>query len=236
MDPRSASLTVRRLVLFDIDGTLVQGGPAKEAFVDAMTETYGTPGSLQRVSFAGKTDPQIARELLSGAGLSRGEIDVGLERLWDRYLAHLEERLPHDPVRVLPGAAELLEALAAFEDIAVGLLTGNIEGGARLKLASGGLWGHFAFGGYGSDHEERDELPAIAVGRAKELYGDVVSADLAVVIGDTPRDVACGKAGGTRTIAVATGSYSADDLAASGPDHLIQDLSSTAQVLDLLTG
>lgn len=227
---------MRRLLLFDIDGTLVRGGPAKDAFVDAMTETYGTPGPLETVSFAGKTDPQIARELLSRAGLSREEIDRGLERLWVRYLAHLEERLPADPVSVLPGAGELLDALAAVEDVAVGLLTGNIEGGARLKLSSGGLWEHFTFGSYGSDHEERDELPAIAVGRARELYGSVVSAELAVVIGDTPRDVACGKAGGTRTIAVATGSYGADDLMASGPDHLLEDLSATSDVVDLLLG
>lgn len=227
---------MRSVILFDIDGTLVRGGPAKHAFVEAMTETYGTPGSLDDVSFAGKTDPQIARELLVGAGLSHAEIDRGLERLWTRYLANLEERLPGDPVRVLPGVGELLDALMEVEDVAVGLLTGNIHGGARLKLSSGGLWDHFGFGSYGSDHEERDELPAIAVGRARELYGEVVSAELAVVVGDTPRDVACGKAGGTRTVAVATGSYSAADLASSEPDHLLDDLSATSRVLDLLVG
>lgn len=227
---------MRRLVLFDIDGTLLRGGPAKHAFVDAMTQTYGTPGPLDAVSFAGKTDPQIARELLSRAGLSDEEIDRGLDRLWERYLMYLEERLPSDPVRVLRGAGELLDALAAVEDVGVGLLTGNIEGGARLKLSSGGLWDHFTFGSYGSDHEERDELPAIAVGRARELYGDIVSAELTVVIGDTPRDVACGKSAGTRTIAVATGSYTMDDLSACGPDHLLEDLSATSDVVDLLLG
>lgn len=227
---------MRRLVLFDIDGTLLRGGPAKHAFVDAMIETYGTPGPLDSVSFAGKTDPQIARELLSRAGLSDEEIDRGLDRLWERYLMYLEDRLPSDPVRVLRGAGELLDALAVLEDVGVGLLTGNIEGGARLKLSSGGLWDHFTFGSYGSDHEERDELPAIAVGRARELYGDIVSAELAVVIGDTPRDVACGKSAGTRTIAVATGSYAMDDLSACGPDHLLEDLSATSDVLDLLLG
>lgn len=225
---------MRRLILFDIDGTLVQGGPAKDAFVDAMTETYGTPGPLKRVSFAGKTDPQIARELLRGSGMADEEIDRGFERLWVRYLANLEALLPEDPVRVLPGVEELLHALAELDDVGVGLLTGNIQGGARLKLSSGGLWGHFSFGSYGSDHEERDELPAIAVRRARDLYGDLVSADLAVVVGDTPRDVACGKAGGTRTVAVATGSFTVDDLAASGPDHLLPDLASTGDVVDLL--
>ena len=225
---------MRRLILFDIDGTLVQGGPAKDAFVDAMKETYGTPGPLQSVSFAGKTDPQIARELLRGSGMADKEIDRGFERLWVRYLANLETLLPDDPVRVLPGVEDLLHALADYDDVGVGLLTGNIQGGARLKLSSGGRWGHFTFGSYGSDHEERDELPAIAVRRARELYGDRVSAELAVVVGDTPRDVACGKAGGTRTVAVATGSFTVDDLAASGPDHLLADLASTREVVELL--
>jgi phosphoglycolate phosphatase len=227
---------MRRLILFDIDGTLVRGGPAKDAFVAAMTETYGTPGPLTEVSFAGKTDPQIARELLRGAGLDDDAIDVGLERLWERYLAHLEALLPDDPVRVLSGVDELLDALVSLEGVAVGLLTGNIEGGARLKLSSGGLWEHFSFGSYGSDHEERDALPAIAVGRARALFGDVVSAELAVVVGDTPRDIACGRAGGTRTVAVATGSFTAADLAAAEPDHLLDDLSATTDVVDLLLG
>ena len=227
---------MRRLILFDIDGTLVWGGPAKDAFVDAMTETYGTPGDFESVSFAGKTDPQIARELLAGAGMSDDEIMGGFDDLWSRYLAYLEARLPEDPVSVLPGVAELLDALAAHEDVGVGLLTGNIVGGARLKLSSGGLWGRFTFGSYGSDHEERDELPGIAVGRARELWGEIVSSEDAIVVGDTPRDVACGKAGGTRTLAVATGSFSVTDLAASEPDHVMEDLSSTMDVLDLLVG
>ncbi len=227
---------MRRLILFDIDGTLVSGGPAKRAFVDAMTTTYGTSGPLEDVSFAGKTDPQIARELLRAGGLDDEAIDRGLDLLWERYLANLESLLPEDPVRVLPGVGALLDALAELDDVGVGLLTGNIQGGARLKLSSGGLWGHFTFGSYGSDHEERDELPAIAMGRARELYGSVVSAGLAVVVGDTPRDVQCGRVGGTRTVAVATGSYSTEDLAAADPDHLLGDLRATAEVLDLLLG
>jgi phosphoglycolate phosphatase len=227
---------MRRIILFDIDGTLVWGGPAKHAFVDAMRETYGTPGDFERVSFAGKTDPQIVRELLVAVGLAPEEIASGLDRLWDRYLAYLEARLPADPVQVLPGVVELLGALTAVEDVGIGLLTGNIAGGARLKLTSGGLWDHFAFGSYGSDHEERDELPAIAVDRARDLWGEAVSAERAIVVGDTPRDVACGKAGGTRTVAVATGSFSVTDLRASGPDHVLTDLSDTDRVVELLTG
>jgi len=225
---------VRRIILFDIDGTLVRGGPAKHAFVDAMVETYGTPGDFERVSFAGKTDPQIARELLLGAGLSNEDVDSGLEELWVRYLGHLEERLAEDPVQVLPGVTDVLLALAEYADVGVGLLTGNIADGARLKLSSGGLWDHFTFGSYGSDHEERDELPAIAVRRARSLWGEAVSAEGAVVVGDTPRDVACGRAGGTRTLAVATGTYTVEELQAAGPDHVLDDLSSTTSVVELL--
>lgn len=227
---------MRRIILFDIDGTLLWGGPAKHAFVDAMRETYGTPGAFERVSFAGKTDPQIARELLLGVGLEPEEIDRGFGRLWDRYLTYLEARLPADPVTILPGVPELLSALRDFADVGVGLLTGNIAGGARLKLSSGGLWEHFTFGSYGSDHEERDELPAIAVDRARSLWGDVVTAGAAIVVGDTPRDVACGKAGGTRTLAVATGTFTSAELAASGPDHVLENLVETEQVLELLVG
>ena len=227
---------MRRIILFDIDGTLLWGGPAKSAFVDAMNETYGTPGDIENVSFAGKTDPQIARELLASAGMPQEEIVAGLEELFRRYLGYLEARLPENPVTVLPGVHELLDALAVYDDVGVGLLTGNVAGGAKLKLASGGLWGRFDFGSYGSDHEHRDELPPIAVARARELWGEVVTAEKAIVVGDTPRDVQCGKAGGTRTMAVATGSFTVEELQVHEPDHVLEDFSSTTAVVDLLLG
>jgi phosphoglycolate phosphatase-like HAD superfamily hydrolase len=227
---------MRRLILFDIDGTLVWGGPAKEAFCQAMLDTYGTTGDLRSVSFAGKTDPQIARELLAGAGIDPAAIADGFESLWTRYVAHLGERIVRHPVEVLPGVHDLIDALDAFRDVGLGLLTGNIAGGAELKLGSAGLWGRFGFGSYGSDHEERDELPAIAVARARELWGDALSAEHAVIVGDTPRDVQCGRAGGMRTIAVATGSYTAADLHRTGADHVLPDFSRTTEVVELLVG
>ena len=226
---------MRRLILFDIDGTLVSGGPAKTAFVTAMAETYGTAGDPDRVSFAGKTDPQIARELLSGAGLDRSAIDEGMPELWERYLGHLEPALGSQPVRVLPGVRALLDGLAALDGIALGLVTGNIAGGAKLKLGSAGLWGHFGIGGYGSDHEERDELPGIALGRARAHWGPSLGPEHAIVVGDTPRDVACGRAGRMRTLAVATGQFSTQDLQAAGADHVLADFSATEQVVALLT-
>lgn len=226
---------MRRLILFDIDGTLVSGGPAKYAFERAMRETYGTIGDVAGVSFAGKTDPQIARELLGGAGFDQDSIDAGLSELWERYVVHLEERLDDTPMRVLPGIPRLLDALADLEGVGLGLLTGNIMRGAELKLGSAGLWDRFAIGGFGSDHEERDELPAVALERARVHWKVALAATDAVVVGDTPRDVGCGRAGGTRTLAVATGSYVVAELAEAGADHVLEDLSSTVDVVTLLT-
>lgn len=225
---------MRRIVLFDIDGTLLRGGPAKGAFCEAMVETYGTEGDVDGVSFAGKTDPQIARQLLRGAGMDHEAIEGRFDELWTRYLGHLEARLPDDPVTVLPGVTDLLAALAAYDDVGVGLLTGNIIGGARLKLKSAGLWDQFHFGSYGSDHEERSQLPAIAVDRARDLWGPSLRAADAIVVGDTPSDVACGKAGGMSTLAVATGRFSLGDLEVTRPDHILEDLCSTTGVVALL--
>jgi len=226
---------MRRLVLFDIDGTLLTGGPAKFAFEAAMLDTYGTVGDVTRVSFAGKTDPQIARELLDGAGFERREIDEGLPDLWERYLGYLRAGLANTPVRVLAGVRDLLDALTRAEDVALGLVTGNIAGGAELKLGSAGLWERFAVGGYGSDHEERDHLPAIALERARAHWRATLPAREAVIVGDTPRDVACGRAGGTRTLAVASGSFTAAALRAAGADHVVEDLSATTDLVELLT-
>jgi phosphoglycolate phosphatase len=226
---------VRRVILFDIDGTLVWGGPAKDAFCEAMVETYGTTGDLNNVSFAGKTDPQIARELLAGHGFDIEQIREGLPSLWEGYTSRLEERLTDDPVTVLPGVRALLDALAEVPDVGIALLTGNIARGAELKLGSAGLWEHFTLGSYGSDHEERDELPAIALERARTTWRESLAANDAIVVGDTPRDVSCGQAGGTRTMAVATGSFSFEDLSQIGADHVLEDLSRTEEVLSLLT-
>jgi phosphoglycolate phosphatase-like HAD superfamily hydrolase len=136
---------------------------------------------------------------------------------------------------VLAGVHELLDALVAVEGVALGLVTGNIAGGAELKLASAGLWDRFAVGGYGSDHEERDHLPGIALERARVYWRAELPARDAVIVGDTPRDVACGRAGGTRTLAVATGSFGLEDLRAAGADHVVEDLSVTDRMVELLT-
>ena len=210
-----------RLLLFDIDGTLVRGSPAKAAFGHALASVFGTAGPIAGHDFAGKTDPEIARELLEAAGVASGEIEAGLPRLWDRYLAELARLIPAAPAEALPGVDELIPALAARDDVALGLVTGNVEGGARLKLASAGLWEHFPVGAYGSDHSARNELPGVACRRATAHWGRPFGGSDAVVIGDTPRDVACGRAARAATVAVATGRFSMAELKAAAPDRLL---------------
>ncbi len=225
---------MKQLLLFDIDGTLVSGGPAKQAFHEALLQTFETAGAIEVHEFSGKTDPQIARELLVGAGLPNEQVDAGLPDLFDRYLAGLEAKLPESPMRILPGVIELVESLDADPGVALGLVTGNVARGARLKLAATGIGDRFRVGGYGSDAEERNHLPGIALQRAEETWGLRFDPEAVVVIGDTPRDIECGQAHGLRTLAVATGSYSAEQLAESGPDHLFEDFAEVDRVLDWL--
>ena len=223
------------LVLFDIDGTLVRGGPAKQAFHQALLHAFGTAGDIQVHDFAGKTDPQIARELLTAAGLGHDEVDRGLPVLWTRYLVELEARLADVPMLLLPGVVELLDALERTGGVALGLLTGNIAGGARLKLGSVGIHERFVVGSFGSDHEQRERLPAIAIERATRHFGVPFGRDRVVVVGDTPRDVACGLHEGVRTVAVATGRYGVDALRDVGAHTVFSDFSGTSEVVACLT-
>jgi phosphoglycolate phosphatase-like HAD superfamily hydrolase len=225
---------MRTLILFDIDGTLVRGGPAKVAFETAMLETFGTAGAIDSHEFSGKTDPQIARELLTGAGLEDDAIDAGLAELWDGYIGEFEARVGDNPMKLLPGVASLIEALRAEPDVALGLVTGNIVRGALAKLGSVGLADVFEVGGYGSDHEVREHLPAIALQRAFEAWGVRFPPESAVIVGDTPRDVECGKYEGTRTVAVATGRIPRSRLEATGADTVLDDFSDVASVMEVL--
>ncbi|MDT8368889.1 MAG: HAD family hydrolase [Longimicrobiales bacterium] len=225
---------MKRLLLFDIDGTLVRGGPAKIAFEEALLDTFDTTGPIEVHEFSGKTDPQIARELLRLAGLDDARIDAGMPALFRHYLAGLEARLPTTPVEVLPGVVPLIEALEVESGVALGLVTGNVIGGARLKLSGPGLEARFAIGGYGSDSEERNDLPAVALDRARAHFDVDFAPSDAVVIGDTPRDVICGRAHGLRTVAVATGDFSAGSLRAAGADEVVESFGDLAVSLDLL--
>ena len=227
-----------RLFLFDIDGTLVTArGAGREAFVRALEAVYGTAGTAgEGYDFRGKTDPRILHDLMTAAGLSPGEIAAGAARFYTRYVAELEAVIGDGRrVQVLPGIAELVRALAAREDALVGLLTGNVEGGARVKLAPTGLWPYFRVGAYGSDDMDRRALPAVACERARLVAGREFPFDRVTILGDTPLDVDCARACGARAVAVATGFHPYGDLEGCAPDLLFDDFSDVARVLAALT-
>ena len=222
---------MRRLVLFDVDGTVLSGGPAKEAFRKALVEVFGTAGPIHEWEFSGKTDPQIARELLTEAGVEPGQIARGLPGVWECYLAEMKARLPSCPTRPLPGVEGLLSRIDAAGTVAQGLLTGNVIEGARLKLGSAGLSQWLTVGAFGSDNEARNELPAIAIRRAERHWGTRFPAEDVVVVGDTPRDVDCGRSHGTRTVAVATGRFGFEALRETEADIVLESLEETDQAL-----
>ena len=222
------------LLLFDIDGTLTRGGPARTAFAHALERTFGAAGPVFDHDFSGKTDPLITRELLTEAGLPPRDIEAGMPRFCRYYVTELEARIGAHPVTALPGARSLIGTLTGRVDVFLGLVTGNLEGGARLKLRSAGLWDHFPVGAFGSDHEDRNELPAIALRRAAAHWGRAFHGEETVVVGDTPLDVACGRAVGAATVGVATGHYSVAELKAAGADRVLPDFADVEAALETI--
>jgi|AP48_1055490.scaffolds.fasta_scaffold24219_2 phosphoglycolate phosphatase-like HAD superfamily hydrolase len=228
---------MKKLLLFDIDGTLLTtDGASGRAFESALIDVYGTAGPIGEVSFAGKTDPQIAYELLEHAKIPRSVVKAKLEDLWNRYLKHFDNELLSSVVRPFPGVAECLNHIESKADQALlGLLTGNIEPGAQRKLDASGLgFSRFQIGAFGSDSENRDELPMIAATRAKTLASVRHECEDLVIVGDTPADISCGEAVGARTIAVATGVYSRSQLKECYPDFLFDSLEDTNSVWDAM--
>ncbi|MFW6039597.1 MAG: HAD family hydrolase [Gemmatimonadota bacterium] len=222
-------------LLFDVDGTLADTlGAGRAALASAMTEVYGETGPVEIYDFHGRTDPEIVRGLLRAAGRSDADVDRGLGALWPRYLERLSAELAARNGRAvaLAGVVSLLDRLAADDRFACGLVTGNLERGARLKLAAVGCAGRFDFGAYGSDAEERDALPAVALARAERRYGRAFDPRRSVVIGDTPADIRCARAAGTRVLAVATGRHSEWELAEHDPDAVFPDLADTRRVVE----
>lgn len=208
-----------RLVLFDIDGTLIRTtGAGRKALGRALQEVYGRKGPVETWDFGGKTDPLLCHELLGAAGLSREAIDERMDEALECYLHHLDQLLTPTTCRVLPGVEALLAALAREPDVTLGLLTGNVQAGAHAKLAVHGLDRYFGFGAFGSDSAVRSELPAVAVQRAYERTGRAHVGKEVVIIGDTPADISCGRHLGVRAIAVATGTFDLAALAVHRPD------------------
>ena len=205
------------VLLFDIDGTLLQSHGVGRRSIEASLESeFGRAFDTSAVSFSGKTDRQIFRQILEAArdhGLDTGDPDDAAERLMAAYAERMHAALPDAHVEALPGAVELVQRLAA-DGADLGLLTGNLQPLAFAKVGRLGLGpAEFPFGAFGSDSEDRNALPAVAIERAAAHLGREVDPADVVVIGDTPLDIACARAGGCRAVAVATGRYGADQLA-----------------------
>jgi phosphoglycolate phosphatase len=229
-----------KLVLFDIDGTLVwTDGAGRRAIHHALTEVFGATGPAD-YRFDGKTDPQIVRDLMRFVGHADGHIDNRMQQVFALYVERLHEELraPGYCPRVMPGVFELLEALESHPNVVLGLLTGNLADGARAKLTSVGIDPRrFRVGAYGSDHEERPSLPDVARRRMRDELGMEISGSDCVIIGDTPADLTCGRALGARAIGVATGRYSTEELRQHSPSAVFADLSDTAAVVaEILSG
>ena len=230
---------MRRLILFDIDGTLLLSlGAGRRALVAAMASEFDqTEAVAARVRFDGKTDPQIVREMFEAAGLPTPS-DQQVGAILQRYLDCLRQVLAHPDHRteIMPGVPGLLDRIEAEGYALLGLLTGNVAGGAELKLRSGDIDPErFRVGAYGSDHAVRAELPAIAAGRAEPLFGRRPHGDEIVIIGDTPADVTCGLAVGARAIGVATGAYTAAELARAGAYAVFENLSDQQAVWEAIS-
>lgn len=226
-------MTQPTLLLFDIDGTiLTSGGAGETALRLGFQEEFGLEETLTQVEISGRTDSGIARQILAKHGLDA--TTQNLERFFNGYLRHLEELLPKREGRLLPGVLPLLETLLEMPNVCLGLLTGNLERGAFLKLRHYGVGHVFKFGAYADDHHDRNQLGAFALARARALHGIPFAPECTFVLGDTPHDISCARACGARVLAVATGSFKRDQLAPFHPDALFQDLSDIPAVLRAL--
>jgi phosphoglycolate phosphatase len=239
--------TIRKLLLFDIDGTLVlTGGAGIRAMNRACEELVGHSQALANVPVAGRTDRIILTDVLREAGKS--PTDGLLDRLRDRYVEHLREEIER-PGRtqnleslgargglkaIMPGVRELLDTLQRRDDVFLALLTGNFAAGARIKLEHFDLWRYFKCGAFGDDSADRNDLVPFAVRRAKDCGVPQLAPEDILVVGDTPHDIACARAAGAVPVAVATGGFTADQLREQGGAIVFEDLSRTEEFLKLL--
>ena len=243
-----------KLLLFDVDGTLVlTGGAAVRAMNDAFHEVFGVAGAFDHVPMPGRTDGAILADAFTRAtpqsrivadALSTADVrpvDGEIARYKAAYFARFAEEVqqpapaPHRFKGVLPGVRELLDALDGRPDVFLGLLTGNYEQGARIKLEYFGLWRYFRCGAYGDDSHDRHALVPVAVARSREAGCPPVGSREVVIIGDTPLDVACAREAGVNCLAVGTGGCSVDALRAAGADIVLESLLDTDAVVRVLT-
>jgi phosphoglycolate phosphatase-like HAD superfamily hydrolase len=222
----------RKLVLFDIDGTLLRVGSVNRRVLgDALIEVYGTEGSTGRHDFSGKMDGAIIYEVLENAGLERREITERFERARETYIALFRERTLPSDITLLDGVRELLDELSGLQGVHLGLLTGNFEESGRHKLKLPGIDHFFPFGAFADDALLRTELPPIALDRATRLTGTNFSPSEIVIIGDTEHDIKCARVLDARSIAVATGNFSMQELAAHNPGALFENFAATGDVV-----
>src|SRR5205807_1724520 len=223
----------KRLLLFDIDGTLIHsGGAGVEALKLALTERFGIKDDLHDIEIAGMTDSGIVISILKKHKIPTTAENVAA--FLDSYVHFLSLELPRREGKLLPGVLELLERLKTRKRLVLGLLTGNVSRGAQIKLTHYGVWHFFEFGAFADDHFDRDELGRFARARAREKHGVEFAPAQIFVIGDTPHDIRCGKVFGAKTIAIATGSYTREQLASHRPDFVFDNLSEVEEVLALV--
>lgn len=214
-----------KLVLFDIDSTLLDCGPqVRPLFASALEEVFGTAGNVDGYDFAGRTDPRIVIDLMVAAGVPEREAREKLPRMKELYMDRLSGGLDPRGMRLLPGVEETLERLAAREDLVLALLTGNWEPGARAKLACFDLNRYFGFGAFGCDGVDRSELPPVAFDRAERALGRRFDPAETLIVGDSVHDVSCARDHGIPCLAVATGRTPAERLRAAGADWVVPDL------------
>ncbi|MGE0607639.1 MAG: HAD family hydrolase [Pirellulales bacterium] len=217
--------------LFDIDGTLLHSsGAGRLAMDEALADLFGVTSPIQQDSISGRTDRSIATDQFRKHGIA--DTQENFDRFIDAYIGRLPDSMRKNNGTLCPGIDRLVAALLERPDTALGLLTGNVQRGARIKLGHCGIDQHFAFGAYGDVHRDRDDVAREAFGHVQSRFGDKARPDDIWVLGDTPWDVRCAKAVGVRSIAVATGIFSMEQLAAEQPDLLVPDFSDVAALWD----
>jgi phosphoglycolate phosphatase-like HAD superfamily hydrolase len=215
-----------KLFLFDIDQTLINtGGAGLRALDRACQKLFTLPNAMQGISPHGKTDPAIVREIFRVKLQSQNPTDSEIATVIESYVFYLRDEVRNSPTyRVLPGILSMVQDLSQRDDVALGLATGNVEVGARIKLDRGELNQFFTFGGFGSDSEDRSTLVRMAAEKAADKTGVSIEPSNTFVIGDTPLDIDAGRRSGFKTVGVATGGYSVEQLLACGATFAVSDL------------
>ncbi len=229
-------MTDPKLLLFDIDGTLLLGkGVPRQVFLEVIRKRYPGFSRDQSLRFSGMTDPQIVHELLSTNGYGTHLNPTLVQEIIDEFIELLAERMDRkNPPEILPGVRTLLEYCESRQDCYLGLVTGNVMQGARIKLTSADLYHHFAVGAFGCDHIDRNQLPPIAIGRAVQYFDQSFDTDRIWIIGDSVKDVICAKSNDLKCLAVSTGFTSEEKLRAEYPDHLLTDLTDLDRISEII--